>query len=466
MALRLVLTLALGVSPQQHRASVTFTELQRSFWSETSGIWRSSMWWQSANTVEVLANLGLASQSDKPEIERVLAAVFNATSDDTIARCDKKVDLTFSGYFDDELWWGIGWLRAYVLTGEFKYLNRSRFVFDDIVNRSWCNASCQGGVCWQAARDPKDMGKCYKNAITNELFLSLGAQLTVTYSERCNGARRRMKDATAALWPESHLPPDCAAAAYTASWAQTELEWFLNSGMINKSSLVNDGLDTFDTHQEVCLSKQDGAYSYNQGVILSGLGLLWAQRQKERQPEQQQRWSVVAAGQPAAVSDADLLRLAASIVEAVWSSPFVYNESGGVLRDLGEPLLVQGTVPNLYEGSPGTDGLQFKGILVRHMRYLIDAVLHASGGSEDKAQAAVAAAGGNLSQWRARITRNAEAIWENAACARELSYSVGAALEVPALFGYRFLGPCAWAFGGPSATTQTQALDVFVAAIF
>ena len=124
-----------------------------------------------------------------------------------------------------------------------------------------------------------------------------------------------------------------------------------------------------------------------------------------------------------------------------------------------------GTLPDLYHGSPGTDGLQFKSVLIRHLRYLIDIVVQYSG-SEAAAQATVAAAGGNLTMWREHIIRNGAAIWEHAACAKAKPYSPGDTIEVTPLFGYLWLGPCSWAFGGPSATTQTSALDVFVSAIF
>ena len=162
------------------------------------------------------------------------------------------------------------------------------------------------------------------------------------------------------------------------------------------------------------------------------------------------------------------LRLAACVVEAAWTSSLVYNNSGGVLRETNEAILApQGTLPNLYDGNPGTDGLQFKSILLRHLRYLIDIVVDAAGSEED-AQAAVAAAGcgANLTTWRQRIGVNAQTIWQHAACVRATPYEVGASVTIPPLFGYLWRGPCSWAFGGPSATTQTSALDVFVAAIF
>ena len=115
-------------------------------------------------------------------------------------------------------------------------------------------------------------------------------------------------------------------------------------------------------------------------------------------------------------------------------------------------------------GSPGTDGLQFKSVLIRHLGYLIEQVLLAHGGDEGAAQRAVSAAGGNLTAWRARIRVNGHSIWAKAACPPSEPLQAGSQLAVPALFGYRWMGPCSWAFGGSSATTQTAALDVFTAA--
>ena len=77
----------------------------------------------------------------------------------------------------------------------------------------------------------------------------------------------------------------------------------------------------------------------------------------------------------AAVEDDDdrnaLLKRACAIIEAVWRSSLVWDNSNGVLREMSEVPLVDGTIENLYTGGGGTDGLQFKSVLLRHQRYLI-----------------------------------------------------------------------------------------------
>jgi len=88
---------------------------------------------------------------------------------------------------------------------------------------------CGGGVWW-------DFTRGYKNAIPNELFLTLAARL---YQRIPN--------------EESYL-----------TWAMREWEWFQQSGMINASHLINDGLHN-------CQNNGGPTWTYNQGVILGGL---------------------------------------------------------------------------------------------------------------------------------------------------------------------------------------------------
>lgn len=130
---------------------------------------------------------------------------------------------------DDDLWVAEAVLDMAALRGADPIaLADARRIFDHVATGYW-DGTCGGGVWWDHART-------YKNAITNELFMDVAA---------------RLYDATgASLYKERALK----------SWA-----WFLNSGMINSSFSVNDGLDA------LCHNNGGPAYSYNQGVILDGL---------------------------------------------------------------------------------------------------------------------------------------------------------------------------------------------------
>ncbi len=102
----------------------------------------------------------------------------------------------------------------------------------------WDNV-CNGGIWWSKART-------YKNAIANELFLSVAAHL----ANRDAGNRAQYLD-----------------------WANREWTWFAVSGMINGSNLINDGL-TFNSSTGACVNNGATTWTYNQGVVLGGLAEL------------------------------------------------------------------------------------------------------------------------------------------------------------------------------------------------
>src|SRR5207248_9208110 len=112
-------------------------------------------------------------------------------------------------YYDDEGWWALTWIKAYDLTGETRYLDMAKSLFDDMKG-GWDEAG-GGGVWWNKDRK-------YKNAIANELFLTVAARL------------------------HQRTPGDGGKESYI-EWAQREADWFEASGMINAQNLVNDGLN-------------------------------------------------------------------------------------------------------------------------------------------------------------------------------------------------------------------------------
>jgi predicted alpha-1,6-mannanase (GH76 family) len=100
-------------------------------------------------------------------------------------------------------------------------------IFADM-QKGW-DKKCGGGTWWSKKRD-------YKNAIANELFLTVAARL---YQRTSNRSYR--------------------------NWAEQEWTWFEKSGMINAQNLVNDGLNG------ACQNNGGITWTYNQGVILGGL---------------------------------------------------------------------------------------------------------------------------------------------------------------------------------------------------
>ena len=137
-------------------------------------------------------------------------------------------------FYDDEGWWAMGWIASYDLTGDQKYLNTAKDLFEDMTT-GW-TTPCKGGIWWNK---PKESIA----SISNELFLAVGASL----ANRVSGKEK----------------------ADYQNWAQMEWDWFYNSGVINGDKLINDGVD-----KTSCQNDRKTTWSYNQGVVLAGLSEL------------------------------------------------------------------------------------------------------------------------------------------------------------------------------------------------
>lgn len=183
-------------------------------------------WWNSANAITVLVNY--ARVTGDHTWDPAIANTFTAAQE---TRRDFLND-----YFDDDSWWALAWIDAYDLTHNSAYLSMAETIFAALVANGWDTTTCGGGMWWSVE-------KKYKNAIANELLLSIAAEL----ANRTQGEQ---------------------SAGYL-EWAEREWQWFRNSGMINAENLINDGLDS--ANPGACVSNGKNAWTYNQGVILGGL---------------------------------------------------------------------------------------------------------------------------------------------------------------------------------------------------
>jgi predicted alpha-1,6-mannanase (GH76 family) len=184
------------------------------------GLWASEGWWNAANTTTAIADAASLAPS----------AEYSGVLQNTFVNAQKQFPLFRNKFYDDEGWWALAWIQAYDVTHRQPYLDMAESIFGDM--RGGWDGTCQGGIWWNKDRH-------YKNAIANELFLSVAAHL-------------------AAREPAAKRP------AYLA-WAEREWNWFDHSGMINDDNLVNDGL-TPD-----CKNNGRNTWSYNQGVLIGGL---------------------------------------------------------------------------------------------------------------------------------------------------------------------------------------------------
>ena len=212
-----------------HEAAKGIRTLQQ-WYVPGSGLYAAPTgWWNSANAITVLVNY--AQVTGDNSWNPVIANTFTAAQE---TRRDFVND-----YFDDDSWWALAWIDAYDLTHNPAYLSMAETIFATLVADGWDTTTCAGGMWWSTE-------KKYKNAIANELFLSIAAEL----ANRTQGEK---------------------SAAYL-DWAMREWKWFRDSGMINSENLINDGLDS--TNPSACVNNAKNAWTYNQGVILGGLAEL------------------------------------------------------------------------------------------------------------------------------------------------------------------------------------------------
>ena len=201
------------------------TQALLALYNPNKGLFETMGWWNSANAITTLAD---ESRID-PAIDA--APVFSNTF--------KQAQVHSAGFinkfYDDEGWWALAWIDVYERQGDEAYLRMAQSIFSDMTG-GWDNV-CGGGIWWNKDRH-------YKNAIANELFLSVAAKL----AQHSTGSKQ-----------QEYL-----------KWANREWTWFSASGMINDRGLINDGLD------DKCRNNKAATWSYNQGVILAGLADLSA----------------------------------------------------------------------------------------------------------------------------------------------------------------------------------------------
>ena len=257
----------------------------QTWYDPKAGLYRTTGWWNSANAMTVLIDFSRVSKSRN----------YNEVFANTFTAAQKTNPGFLNNFLDDEGWWALAWIDAYDLTRNEDYLFMSESIFADMA-AAW-DDTCGGGIWWSKDRN-------YKNAIANELFLSVAAHL----ANRTSGVTRRK---------------------YLA-WGNEEWKWFQASGMINTTNLINDGLSrgAGGDARSRCTNNGRTTWTYNQGVILGGLAEL-----------------------AAADHDPGLKQAAQKIAESAIAQ---LADANSILHDPCEPKC-------------GVDGVQFKGIFVRNL---------------------------------------------------------------------------------------------------
>jgi predicted alpha-1,6-mannanase (GH76 family) len=192
-----------------------------------TGLWNTTDWWTSANQLETLIDYARETGDAK----------YFDPIDNTFAK-NQASNFDRFGYYDDDGWWAIAWIKAYDLSHQRKYLDMAKTIFARM-SGGW-STQCGGGIYWASAKAGAN-GLKSKNAIPNSLFLQVAAKL------------------------HQRTPGDSGPNSYL-DWAQREWSWFKASGMLTSKHQVVDTLTSLTD----CLPGGP-IFTYNQGVLLGGL---------------------------------------------------------------------------------------------------------------------------------------------------------------------------------------------------
>ena len=191
--------------------------------------------------------------------------------------------------YDDMLWVVLGWLEAIKIinlhsslhyatssdknatwyASQFipQYAHRAR-LFYHLASRGWDTSLCGGGMVWNPYLAP------YKNAITNELFIAASISMYLYFPGD--------SDSSPFVVPTG-LPPVKAHDVRFLDNAVEAYQWLKKSNMKNEHGLYVDGFHITgwrggkdgSNGTGKCDLRDEKVYTYNQGVVLSGLKGLW-----------------------------------------------------------------------------------------------------------------------------------------------------------------------------------------------
>ncbi|KAI1501185.1 hypothetical protein F5X99DRAFT_418702 [Biscogniauxia marginata] len=153
------------------------------------------------------------------------------------------------------------------------FSHRAR-VFWDLALHGWDTELCNGGMVWNPRLLP------YKNAITNELFISASISMYLYFPGDDNPSPfYNLSDSRNPDDPDAGIFSGTRDAKYLKA-AVEGYRWLINANMTNDHGLYTDGFhisgySDSGNNNTKCDERNDMVFSYNQGVLLTGLRGLW-----------------------------------------------------------------------------------------------------------------------------------------------------------------------------------------------
>jgi len=133
-----------GTQAQYVEYAVEASKAMQQDWYDTStGLWNGS-WWNSANAITTLADF---QDHFNGSIGSVTSTVFPNTLKQAPLAPQFNYTGFINGFYDDELWWALAWIRVWDVTPEDdpmrnQYLDTAKSIFND-AKVSWGSSNCK-----------------------------------------------------------------------------------------------------------------------------------------------------------------------------------------------------------------------------------------------------------------------------------------------------------------------------------
>ncbi|KAI5243472.1 hypothetical protein E4T42_07309 [Aureobasidium subglaciale] len=341
--------------------------MQSNFFELWIGTWPSAIDWTGAvtNTIVSSAIGSIARASNETEGDDYSKTINKYFSHNAAYYFGEDAFSIRNEAYDDILWVVLGWLES-IRTIEYRnstdpfwhgtqfipaFSHRAR-LFWDLASKGWDTDLCGGGMLWNPRLLP------YKNTITNQLFISASIAMYLSSPGDAIEFPFVASDSEAfESMPGRPHDPKYLKAAVDGYY------WLKRSNMTNDHGLYVDGYHIKGYGQNggvgtgKCDERNEMVYTYNQGVVLSGLRGLWE-----------------ATGNSSYLEDGyDLIRNVMASTGWYWAgerhSP-IYRSPGwaglgqyGILEELCD-----------RSGSCSQDSQTFKGIFFQHLTQFCNAL--------------------------------------------------------------------------------------------
>ncbi|KAK1855760.1 glycosyl hydrolase [Colletotrichum chrysophilum] len=279
------------------------TVMQHDFFVPDQGTWPAAIDWTAAvmetmlsgaltSLSQALAVLDFGGHSDKGAKRNLIDTFFTQLVASYFGQDDVAIR---HQAFDDILWVVLGWVDAMKFIdihtelfyprpglnesatpglgdalqngpwhGQFwipSFAHRAR-IFWDLASKGWDTQLCGGGMNWNPRLEP------YKNAITNELWISASIQMYLWFP----GDNNTTPWINSVSGVKATREPKYLAAAIEG------YKWLTGVNMTNEAGLYVDGyhVDRSKPGNTNCDQRSEAVFTYNQGVLLTGQRGLWA----------------------------------------------------------------------------------------------------------------------------------------------------------------------------------------------